>query len=106
MGTHPIFESDFDCLTECCHVVFVAAWTGILVNHACRGLDGSQAVGVPILFPFKQSSTDFDYGASRRSTTSSASSSPHRPSLTKLPHLFITPKMNFFLAEPSDHMIK
>merc|ERR1711917_158435 len=20
MGTHPIFESDFDCLTECCHV--------------------------------------------------------------------------------------
>merc|ERR1712055_116072 len=26
MGTHPIFESDFDCLTECLPVPLPAAW--------------------------------------------------------------------------------
>ena len=43
-------------------MVLVAAWTGILVNHAARGLDGSSIVGLPILYPFKPTTTDFDYG--------------------------------------------
>merc|ERR1711917_60553 len=34
MGTHPIFESDFDCLTE----MEAEAWTGLNVHvSACRG---------------------------------------------------------------------
>merc|ERR1711990_1444714 len=38
MGTHPIFESDFDCLTDCCHPVMQdpnedTEWNDALRKH-------------------------------------------------------------------------
>merc|ERR1711937_423029 len=38
MGTHPIFESDFDCLTEWIDIRILGRWgrVGHVANSACR----------------------------------------------------------------------
>merc|ERR1712183_643147 len=46
MGTHPIFESDFDCLTECARVVFILFIVQFAVSISCLALSHLQQIQV------------------------------------------------------------
>merc|ERR1711892_964364 len=57
MGTHPIFESDFDCLTECSYVAWPVALTGgpapfnALPGSFLNGEDGREMLKKPEIGP-------------------------------------------------------